>query len=338
VLRRAVEERSRRYTTERERLGEPISGRADLAARALFFSVADAAKIHVPLAELAGRGVLPGRRPLKVVDVGAGAGAMSFGIAAFLSSAIEVTAYDRDGAALEIFAEASAAMTGITVTTIVSDLEALELPRDAFDLAAAGSVLNELPEDAAWTLLRELVDAIAPDGAVIVIEPALRETARRLHRLRDRAIEAGIAHVFAPCTRSCAPCTALADERDWCHEDRRVILPSRAREIARATGLREAGLKFAYLVLRRARDPLIAPVRGRRAFRVVSHMLDSKGKQECFGCGEEGRVHLRRLRRERSDANRGFERAHRGDVLLLPDGAGSDIARDTPVELLRPSR
>ena len=56
ALQRAIVRRSHLYTSEREQIGEAVTGAADLAARVLFFSVADAAKVHVPLAELAARG------------------------------------------------------------------------------------------------------------------------------------------------------------------------------------------------------------------------------------------------------------------------------------------
>src|SRR5205814_231565 len=62
----AVVDRSRRYTSERERLGAPEHPEGDLAARATFFTVADAMKVTVPLGELANRGAIP-QRKLKVV-------------------------------------------------------------------------------------------------------------------------------------------------------------------------------------------------------------------------------------------------------------------------------
>ena len=91
---------------------------------------------------------------------------------------------------------------------------------------------------------------LADHGAVIVIELALRETARGLHELRDAILARG-GHIFAPCTRRLAPCTALIDPADWCHQDRAVTLPRRTAELARLTHLRDGGLKFAYLVVRK---------------------------------------------------------------------------------------
>ncbi len=329
ALARAIVDRSRRYTSEREHLASPADRTADLAARAAFFTIADALKIAIPLGELARRDAIPQRTPLRVVDVGAGCGALSLGLVATLRRPVELALIDRDADALRIAAGALRRL-GATATTRVGDVQTAPLP--PADLVAIGSVLNELPAAARLPLVERALAALAEDGAVIVIEPALRETARALHELRDAIVARGLAHVFAPCTRAGAPCPALADPDDWCHEDRAVRLPPRTTELARVTHLRDAGLKFAYLVLRRAPLPLVAAP---HAWRVVSEPRAQKGKLELFGCSDAGRVPLRRLARNRSGANRALERAQRGDVLVIeaaPGEARVEIAADTRVE------
>jgi len=78
-------------------------------------------------------------------------------------------------------------------------------------------------------------------------------------------------------------------------------------------------LKFSYLTLRRDDAPLVSPVPGRRALRVVSGALDSKGVVERIVCGDEGRRRLRILRRGRSPALAALARSRRGDVLTTDD-------------------
>jgi len=314
ALARAVVDRSRRYTSDRDRLARPDDPLADLAARAAFFTVADAAKIAVPLAELAGREALPARDPLRVVDVGAGCGAMSLGAASALPRALAIVAIDLDTRALAIASAALRALprtAPLEVTTRVADVRDAAIP--TADLVILGSVLNELSADAALAVVDRALAAIADDGAVIVIEPALRETSRALHAVRDAVLARALGHVFAPCTRTGTPCPALADPDDWCHEDRPIALPPRTAELARATHLRDNGMKFSYLVLRRSPRPLVdeAP-----AYRVVSAQRAAKGKLEMYGCGDAGRVTLRLLRRHRDDRTRPFERADRGDVVI----------------------
>jgi len=128
----------------------------------------------------------------------------------------------------------------------------------------------------------------------------------------------------------------LADERNWCHEERTIGLPKRTAELAAGTGLRDGAMKFSYLVLRREPLTLVAaPPAGRSALRVVSHPHRPKGKIEMTGCGEQGLVQLRLLRRHRSAPNRPFERAVRGDVLVLGDA--NELGRDDQVTRIRPA-
>jgi ribosomal protein RSM22 (predicted rRNA methylase) len=347
ALTRAVVERSRRYTSERELLDEPLAGHeaaADLAARSLFFGVADAAKMAVPLAELDRSGVVPARE-LRLLDLGAGAGATTLGCAATIAGSarldLSVVAVDRDRAALAIFDGAAGHLARALGGRIALERRA-ELLRDtrlepaAYDLIVAGNVLNELDHGSRLGLVERALAGLAEGGALILIEPALRETTRDLHRVRDHVLTAGLACVFAPCTRAIAPCPALARERDWCHEDRPLALPPRAARLAHATGLRDSGMKFSYLVLRRAADPLVAAPPARAALRVVSEPKRLKGRRECIGCGESGWVPLRLLSRRRGDANRAFERLRRGDVVVLDrEGLGEgtrDIGEEELVE------
>ncbi len=341
ALTRSIVDRSLRYTSDRGRLGVAANSTGDLAARAAFFTIADAMKIAIPLHELASRDALPAARPLRITDLGAGCGAMSLGMLATLDPSIGLTilAIDRDKDALGIAATAVrsyAATRGVTaaITTRADDATRTALP--AADLVVIGTLLNELAADAQLRVVERALASIGDDGAVIVIEPALRDTARALHELRDTLVGRGAAHVFAPCTRAIAPCPALADPSDWCHEDRAITLSPRTAELARLTHLRDGGLKFAYLVLRRAPLPLVdAP----GAWRIVSAPRPAKGKLEVIGCGDAGRVTLRLLKRNRTDANRDLERADRGDVVITNASPGEDrleLAADSTVDRRRP--
>src|SRR5882724_10837024 len=158
ALTAAIIDRSRRYTSERDR---PAADRtADLAARATFFTIADAMKIAVPLGELFHRGALPAARPLRILDLGAGCGAMSLGAITALSALtafteitestelraggapqLDILMIDRDGLALAIARTALrelAARRGVaaTITTRDDDVHHAKLP--AADLVVIG--------------------------------------------------------------------------------------------------------------------------------------------------------------------------------------------------------
>ena len=348
ALTAAVIDRSRRYTSDRAALRAPGHGAAaaaDLAARALFFTVADAGKLPLVLAELgpdrAPAGWLTGEA-LTVLDVGAGCGAMTLGLIAHLADRgwrgrLRLTLCDRDGDALAIARAAItevAAALGVACELTVAELDVTaRLPAGAFDLVVAGTVVNELADGA--PLVRRMLAALAPAGVAIVVEPALRTTTRALHAVRDAVIADGVATVLAPCTRRAAPCPALADDRDWCHDHRPAELPPRARQLATVTGLRDGDATFTFLALCRpaAAPPPLA------AARVVDDPHAQKGKVELTACSADGWVAVRLLRRHRAPANRAVERAHRGDLLVLPrpatDGA-LDLGPDDAVTPLAP--
>lgn len=358
-LLRAITERTALYTTEREELAavaRTAMPGIDLAARALFFSVADAAKISIPLSELAGRDCLPSPASWKVLDLGAGAGAMGLGLLSFLADhhpgvSVQIDAVDLDAGALGVYSGAIDALGQedldlgtIGIRTIESSAASYQARSGHYDVVALGSMLNELSERERITLAASAMDAVAPGGSLIIVEPALRETSRALHRVRDSLVGHG-ATIFAPCTHSQPNCPALIDERDWCHEDRAVVLPSRARQMAQTTGLRDGGLKFSYLVARHSAEPLVALEDGVVALRVVGQPQRGKGQRESFVCGPDlGRRKLRLLKRNRSSKNRILERAHRGDVLLAAiQGAQTasserlEIGKEQRVTLLRPA-
>src|SRR5690606_12297420 len=99
-------------------------------------------------------------------------------------------------------------------------------------------------------LLRSLSALLAPRGALVVLEPALRATTRALMRTRDAIAAAnGPPYLAYPCPHA-GPCPMLANERDWCHQELALALPPPVARLAAAAGLREERLTFASLVLR----------------------------------------------------------------------------------------
>jgi predicted O-methyltransferase YrrM len=317
------------------------------AARLGFSFPRDVPKGAAAVRELVATGALASDRPLRVLDLGAGLGASTWGLARALRAAgsrrtIDATWIDSDAEALELGASllrARADREGdveLRVRTRTgSAMAASGLGR--FDVVLVGQVLSELdvafPEEVRrqrhvdWLrgLFEERTD---DDGALVVIEPALRDRARHLHHVRDALASTGVT-VFAPCLHA-APCPALARESDWCHEDLAVDLPHWLVPVARAAGLRHEGLTFSYLVLHRGGRRLVDAIADggtvpAARLRVVSDEIRSKGKRELFVCGKlpgpsglvASRARLMRLDRDATDANGAWERLKRGDVALV---------------------
>lgn len=329
-----------------------------LAARLRFFLPRDLPKIEGPLSELAWAGAFPGSpgAALRVLDLGAGLGTTTLGVATLAArlparpSHLEVIAVERDARSLDVMQVLAARcgrgiLEGETVPVQVSARE-LDLERgfgslrvgERFDLIVMGLALNELFTDRAHDerierrahFLSEAASRLAPGGALVVIEPALRDATRELQEVRGSIATGQNAYVFGPCTHD-EPCPLLVRERDWCHEDLPLCLPEPLATLARSAGLRFEGLTYSYLTLR-AERLRCAP----GASRVVGGPLPSKGKCEWELCTPQGALRAMRLDREREAA--GEDVGGRGSLLQLtpsPAGPRVRLGRDATVRSLR---
>ena len=348
-----VERMSARYR------GEPVvlAASDELAARALFWFPRDLPKVHRAVMELVRAGALPAR-PLRVLDLGAGLGATSLGLLRALPAphrVAEVTVVDRDPRALELLgriasraAKAGLVPEGVTFHSLTRDLAApdWDAALGTYDLVLAGLSLVEVAqatadtEEARGAVIAERVRAIlphvAPDGALILLEPGNRHETRALHHARDAVIASG-ATVFSPCLHA-RPCPMLAGERDWCHEDLAdYSLPPWLIPVAKSAGLRWEGLTWSYLVLRHDARTLRAALEpaGRIALRVVSNPIETKGKCELFLCGDvPGERALRRVMELEREAKRARDprlaSLARGDLVhAAPEDFSGDPAKVT---------
>ena len=349
---------SRLFTRERDALGsdyyvDPALRRAYF----LYFLPVNLAKVASLLREMP---ELP-QRPLRILDVGSGPGVGALAVLGHLTQhgvaaheGSEVIAVDRSRRALQ---EAEALWEQVSVTrrggpsvrfhTVTLDLErpGARVPwkAGAFDLVILANSLNELfrsatePITRRVTFLESLLDALSSDGTCMIIEPALRETTRDLHHVRDRLTAARRATVYSPCLHE-RSCPALAHPDDWCHEERPWSPPPMLQAIDREVGFIKDALKFSYLMLRK--DGLTVAERGPDVYRVVSEVMVMKGDRRAWLCNETGRPLVGRLDRARSEATAAFDRWHRGAIVRVEHierraGIGR-IEGSTRVELVRP--
>ncbi len=325
ALAREVSLVSEIYTRERSSLHRTS---VELAARLRFFLLRDLAKIERPLVEL---GIAP-RETLRVLDLGAGLGTSTLGVSRVakmhgLARRLDVLAVEREPRLVDVMthlcARAGAIATPITLATRELDLERLEPATlgTGFDLVVVGLALNELFVDAADPIAaraawcESLAACMAEDGAMIVLEPALRTTTRELMQVRERLISSRALHVLGPCTAEGA-CPLLRRERDWCHADDPLALPASLASIAKSAGLRWEGLSYAYLTLGRV------PPASTSAYRVVGGPIVQKGRTEWHVCRAPALVRLAVLHRDRDETDRlsGLGRGNRVALTPSPEG------------------
>jgi SAM-dependent methyltransferase len=349
-----------------EAYNDPTRARAtmgDAGAGRLGFAFArDVPKAAAAVRELVAGGALRLDSTLRVLDVGAGLGAMTWGLLRALEASgacgsIDATWTDTDTHALDVGRALVEGLRGrgrieIRLRTIAASLD--EIPKGQFDVVLLGNVLSELDVgldahervERHAALLGSLLDRrLDGRGSLVVVEPALRERSRHLHRVRDRVVSSG-ATIFAPCLHM-DPCPALARESEWCHEDLPVDLPRWLVPVARVAGLRRQGLTFSYLVLRKDGVRIVdsMPERsGGARLRVVSDAIASKGKLESFLCGKIGsgeglaavRARVTRLHRDESTKNAEWKRLRRGDLIVLhpaPDRERHRVGPETSVSI-----
>jgi SAM-dependent methyltransferase len=312
-----------------------------------YYATANMLKLSVPLDELACSPTFPAwsRASLSVLDVGCGTGTSLLGLLAWMESRghqCDALAYHG----MDVAPEAAAFLLRLhphlqhilpervlTVTADVSDLASSDAPLTPHNLIILSNVLNELRERDPARLSDWLRKRLAADGAVIVIEPALRETSRVLLQLRDALLPMGWT-VYAPCFRQAA-CPALDDLRDWCHHDLPWERPSWMKSVDDRIGHVKLSLKFSYLVLNLTGDTLQAHLRPDGSLhRVVSERFDEKGRTRCFLCGADGRRPFMLNRRDAGDMNDAFRSIKRFDIVRV-DG---HVVRDHDARIMPETR
>ena len=300
---------------------------AHLAAYLLWWWPQTYAKVRAALALARSAGALAGvpLRP-RILDVGSGPGPAGLALLDELGGT--AVALDKSAAAL---AEARALSEG-AVRTLQADLErGLPALAGEFDVAVVANALSELSTKV--RVPRLLALPVAEGGAVLLIEPALRETGRALLEARDELLRSGAWMAAAPCLTQ-RPCPALEHPRDWCTAQDAWDPPPHVAQLADELGLRgDEELAYAPLVLTRtvARPPP-------DAWRVVGVPPPEKGKKRFFVCSDQGRLPVARLSRDAAPRNADFDHLGRGDLVLLrgvaPKGDGLRVGREAEVRRL----
>lgn len=223
----------------------------------------------------------------------------------------------KDGTAL--FKALSNNRPESTITTKTATLAQTRkaLGNDRFHILIVANVLNEMSDtQERYEFICKLIDQhLAPNGRLIIIEPALQRTTRDLMLLRDQLVtETKIATVLAPCLHQ-ALCPMRANNpRDWCHTYVNWERPQVIADLDMLIGNKKDYLKMSYMVMKPVANAINL---AKNVWRVVSAPMKSKGKLEILFCGQKDGNLLRVTRqdKDRSKFNIALDQLQRGDIV-----------------------
>ena len=362
-LAEAVTELSRLFTKDRNRLSRSyLEDKTLRAAYLQYFMPVNLAKIQVLLKEMS---VPQPETTLSVMDLGSGPGTGALAVLDWwhrleMPHALSMITVDSSipalGQARELWDQyCKAASVGeASLRTYEGDLEQrawVEHVRrgERFDLIILTNCLNEVYVDTKdpiamrVDLVKEALSLLTLHGTIMVMEPALRETSRGLHQVRDRLLQEKHCSIYSPCLHE-QSCPALVKPDDWCHEERAWEPHGIIQEIDEQVGFIKDALKFSYLLLRKDGKTIVQ--RRPDLYRVVSELRELKGEKRAWLCNEQGRQEVGRQDRLASPHNEAFDQWHRGAIVQIEKIVRKErggkvsvlgrIERDAAVQIIRP--
>jgi SAM-dependent methyltransferase len=256
-----------------------------MLAYGLFYLPQSFTRIQFALSQVLVQGWnAPTDRPVRLLDLGAGAGAAGFGAAALLQRPqIQGWAFDRSDYALRIHAELSAIAPAQFWQHERIDLRRLHkrgLPK--MDLILLSFTLNEMP-----TTLEKTLDfwlrLLHPRGVLLVLEPFSKVSISRLNQYRDRLVEEMRYRILSPGTP--LPDYPMLQKED-CEYVRDWQLPQSLLLLNRNLCRNIAVLKFCFLAISPRGEVPLPP--GASQFRLIAPFVQGKGKWLASGYASDG--------------------------------------------------
>jgi len=359
------------FTTSRPSLPlRYLNNPARAAAYLSYFLPVNLSKVQVLLDELPSESIpeIPDRS-MAVLDLGCGPGTGALALLDWLwhrsperTKSLSVLAADSSHESLQdakrlweayrqevgISNEGLKCVEGNLEHPLKGDLGKQIVRGEPYDIMIMANCLNELfstsidPSAERAVVVAQLLPYLAPHGTIMIIEPALRQTARDLHQLRTLLLKQKLCTVYSPCLHERA-CPALDHPDDWCHEERPWQTPPMIAAIDRDAGFIKDALKFSYLLLRTDGRTIVP--RNPQTFRVVSELRELKGEKRAWLCNETGRPEVGRLDRKASPQNAAVDGWHRGAIVQIErivrkerEGKVSPVGRiesDAEVQIIR---
>ncbi len=271
-----------------ERRSDYMNDVALRAAYVAFFVPQYAAKIAALLLRLQGEGHVQLPVAPRVLDVGAGPLTGTLGVWLLTGALGPSIALDLSMRSLNTGRGVLSAVCPRADVRLVEQSALHRVPDGPFDLIIVAHVLNEVGDprrgiEQRVTMLHAMLNRLAPNGRIVVVEPATRVHGQALMRVRDALHDSGVP-IHAPCVGA-TTCPLGGGGNSWCHADENWQPPPAFVALTEAAELRKDVLKHSYLVL--GREP--AQLHGLRL--VGGNMRTTQGTLR-YACGPQGLITL----------------------------------------------
>lgn len=304
-----VKELSAGLTGERELIGSRyLSDSLSLGAYLLYFWQMSYLQIRTALRHLP-------QSPKNALDLGCGPGPVSCALA---DIGADVCAADYSKDALTLARSITDRMHK-KIRFLSWDAKKHSIPDGHYDCITMSHLINELwDSNTRFELRADLINNagkhLTPQGAILIVEPALLQTSRETLQVRDELTRRGW-HIHYPCPGDYS-CPALSTDSGMCHTafpyDRSELLDS----IIRYAGFKKEFLTMTMLII--SRNPL--PKRNATVYRIVSDIMHTKNNRMRFLiCGDGIRQSLSIANNAPNELLTAFKKLHRGDLIAFQD-------------------
>ncbi|MDZ4815484.1 MAG: small ribosomal subunit Rsm22 family protein [Verrucomicrobiota bacterium] len=305
-----------------------------LLAYGLFFYPQTFARIQFPIREaFQFRGVKLSEGTIEILDLGCGLGSASMGSIGALrecgiNNPVSVTGLDQSVASLDLFrtiaSDTLSQWPGVSFKQVQGQLTGDFADFDKkFDLVlcsfAVGEAFFNQPatEFANWT--EQVMDRLVkPGGLLIITEPSLQETSKRVEQARNLISERNRHFIWGPCLHH-KECPLLKEGIYWCHEVRKWTPPSSLRSLNSNLYRSIETVKFSFMIL--GHHPAGEILSGPGQLRMISPMTELKGKFTFAGCASDGEKYQYEIltRHLTKSDEKTLEKFERGDILTMEE-------------------
>lgn len=339
VLRAHVADLSSRFTAHRpDHFSNYLRSDWSLAAYGLYFFPQSWVRLRYPLEELLRfRSWKPkgSKNSLNVLDLGAGLGAVGLSaVSCFYEHGlgpVHLHAVDHSPHALEALKDVHTSLyasvwpksrlrvyreslLGLTVRHP-------RLSKERFDLITMGFSFNESHSGSTFkekiVFLKNCLSLLNTNGVLLMLEPALKETAQALRRLSDTLIQEGVAFNWGPYPGG-GVCPLLSGSDDvWTHEVRTWVPPRSVQQVGQDVVKNLHELKFSFSALGRLPAPEL-PKEG-HTLRLIAPVYSNKSMYLLKGVAQDDQIHTYEL--QKRDASKEdakcMKSLERGDCIHL---------------------